>query len=528
MTSAAVNPTMRSHGWNIELLTAPGDVPFAGVFQPAKDVFMTFRDIVNEMRLSFEFQDESSDVWNEVAFGLLDMLNVSEDECPAPKFVHGNGLDQLVPALPELEPDAPEDRAILQYRVFKHHDCGLSADQPSKCHFEARCAQRISKPVRRLEPRYLPPKKASTDPRYAAYPLRKTVRGRKPGSPSKRSASGSVSPRKDPDIDQADEDFANMVAPPECNISDERAKMTMANFRNSCLTSAKQCAVTGMGRSWCDSPTIGPALQACHIVSQLQYHTYPDPEADADEMQDGGERVSPRRLEQAWERTWASENGVLLFSHLHDMFDQRLFSIHPETLQVRAFMPYDILLAYHGRKAKVQRRVDRAALRHHYDMCCIENMAAKMPFVEQLPRTGSVASTSGINTPLEIRPTLAGIASPRILESPSEQNQGQDGQRPDGDPSKRARQSERQHIPELTSDCTDSSRSPSDKPMGDSTASPDLPWSRKRKREHEPRIAANHESYLTPYNSEGFLADVSWELTRLARRRKWGRGYSFA
>jgi hypothetical protein len=210
------------------------------------------------------------------------------------------------------------------------------------------------------------------------------------------------------------------------------------------------------------------------------------------------------------------------------MFDQRLFSIHPETLQVRAFMPYDILLAYHGRKAKVQRRVDRAALRHHYDMCCIENMTAKMPFVEQLPRTGSVASTSGINTPLEIRPTLAGIASPRILESPSEQNQGQDGQRPDGDPSKRARQSERQHIPELTSDCTDSSRSPSDKPMGDSTASPDLPWSRKRKREHEPRIAANHESYLTPYNSEGFLADVSWELTRLARRRKWGRGYSFA
>jgi hypothetical protein len=136
MTSAAVNPTMRSHGWNVELLTAPSDVPFAGVFQPAKDCFMTFRDIVNEMRLSFEFQDESSDVWNEVAFGLLAMLNVSEDECPAPKFVHGNGLDQPVPALPELELDAPQDRAILQYRVFMHRDCRLSADQPSKCHFE--------------------------------------------------------------------------------------------------------------------------------------------------------------------------------------------------------------------------------------------------------------------------------------------------------------------------------------------------------------------------------------------------------
>lgn len=321
---------------------------------------------------------------------------------------------------------------------------------------------------------------------------------------------------------QADEDFANMVAPPECNISDERAKTTMANFRTSCLTSAKQCAVTGMGRSWCDSPTIGPAMQACHIVSQLQYHTYPDPEADADKTQDGGERASPRRLEQAWERTWAPENEVLLFSHLHDTFDQQLFSIHPETLQIRVFMPYDILLAYHGRRAKVQRRVDRAALRHHYDMCCIENMAAKMPFVEQLlPRTGSVASTSGINTPLEIRPALAGIASPRIQESPSEQNQGQDGQRPDGDPSKRARQPERQHVPELTSDRRDLCGSPSNRPMDDSTASPDLSWPRKRKREHEPWIAANHDSSLTPYNSEEFLADVNWELRKLARRRSY-------
>jgi hypothetical protein len=76
-----------------------------------------------------------------------------------------------------------------------------------------------------------------------------------------------------------------------------------------------------MGRLWCDSPTIGPALQACHIVPQLQYHTYPDPEADPDETQDGSETTSRRRLEQAWERPWASENGILLFSHPHDMFD---------------------------------------------------------------------------------------------------------------------------------------------------------------------------------------------------------------
>ncbi|KAM3504910.1 hypothetical protein MY10362_003286, partial [Beauveria mimosiformis] len=380
MDTAAVTPTMRSFGWNIVLFIEPDDVPFAGVFQPARNVSLTFRDIVDEIRLSFEFPHESSNVLNQVAFGLLKMVNLAEDECPAPMFVHSAGLDQRVPALPELRPDALKDRVILQYQFFKHHDCTLTAEQSLQRHVEG-----ILK-----------------------------------------------------DNHQADEDLASMVAPPECNISDERAKTTMANFRSSCLILANHCAVTGMGRSWYNNPTIGPALQACHIVSQLHYHTYPPPQADAD-----GAQENPHQLEQAWVRTWAPENGILLFSHLHEMFDQRLFSIHPETLQIRVFMPYDILLAYHGVEAKVQPQVAKAALRHHYDMCCIENMAAQMRFVEQVPRTGSVASTSGFSTPLR----LAGIASPRILESASEQNQGQDGQRPDGDPTKRARQTGRQHLP---------------------------------------------------------------------------------
>ncbi|KPM42300.1 hypothetical protein AK830_g4278 [Neonectria ditissima] len=146
-------------------------------------------------------------------------------------------------------------------------------------------------------------------------------------------------------------------------------------------------------------------------------------------------------------------------------------------------------------------------------------MAAKMPFVEQPPRMGTVASTSGVNAPLETRPTLAGIASPKILKSPSEQNQGQDGQRPDDGPSKRTRQPERTHIPEFTSDCTGLSGSPSDRPMDDSTTSPELSRPRPGKREHELWIAANHDSYLAPYNSEEFLSDANWELTRLTRRR---------
>lgn len=354
-----------------------------------------------------------------------------------------------------------------------------------------------------MEPRYLPPKKASNDPRFATYPLRKTIRGRKSASPSKRSASGSMSPRKDAETDQADEDLASMVAPPECNISDERARATMANFRSSCLLSAKHCAVTGMGRSWCNNRIIGPALQACHIVSQLHYHTYPPPQVDADEAQDGGEAANPHQLEQAWVSTWAPENGILLFSHLHEMFDQRLFSIHPETLRIRVFMPYDILLAYHGVKAKVQRWVARAALRHHYDMCCIENMAARTRFVEHLPRTGSVVSTSGISTPLR----LAEIASPKILESASEQNQGQDGQRADGDPTKRARQTGRQYLP--------GNASAGDISVNDLAAPPSFIWPRPRKRKRNQ--SAIYEGYITPENSTQFLADVNWKLQNLGR-----------
>jgi hypothetical protein len=40
-------------------------------------------------------------------------------------------------------------------------------------------------------------------------------------------------------------------------------------------------------------------------------------------------------------------------------------------------MPYDVITEYHGKKADLPRGLDFRALRHHYDMCCIENMAAQ-------------------------------------------------------------------------------------------------------------------------------------------------------
>ncbi|KPM34281.1 hypothetical protein AK830_g12289 [Neonectria ditissima] len=525
MASANVTPTMRTAGWNIELLLKSGDVPFAGVFQPAHDAFMTFRDIVDELRLGFEMPEEKSDVWDDLAFSLAHMLNIAEYNYPTPKFVYGEGLDQSVPALPDQEPH-PEDRPILQYHVFRHRQCSLPADQPEACHFKAGCAMHISKPTRRFDPRYLPPKKASSNPRYAAYPLRKTVRAKRgSNSPKKRTWSGSVSPRKDVDMDQdlinTDEDPLNMVAPLECDISEATAKTTMASFRQNCLTLASRCAVTGMGGSWCAHPGIGPALQACHIVPQQQYHTYPDLEAAG--QQDGIETASASRLEEAWKHTWAAENGILLFSHLHELFDMRLFSIHPTTLKVRVFMPYDILLQYHGRIARIPRNVSRAALRHHYEMCCMENIAAKMPFVEQLTWAGSVASTSGINTPLDVRTKLPKIADPSLLESPSQPQDpgGQDAQSTGSDPTKRMTQAKRSTVPGLTGDCSgslsESFSSTTDSPdtwMHDSGLSLDIEWSHQRKR----KWAHLQDSHITPHNSMTFLAGVNKKLTKIARQ----------
>ncbi|RSL54061.1 hypothetical protein CEP51_014773 [Fusarium floridanum] len=63
-------------------------------------------------------------------------------------------------------------------------------------------------------------------------------------------------------------------------------------------------------------------------------------------------------------------------------------------------MPYDVLLDYHGVLAQLSPTVDRRALRHHYDMCCIENMAADMPLSE------------AVSSELPTRPSAPGAVSP--------------------------------------------------------------------------------------------------------------------
>lgn len=62
-----------------------------------------------------------------------------------------------------------------------------------------------------------------------------------------------------------------------------------------------------------------------------------------------------------------------MLSHLHKCFDARLISIHPETHLIRAFVNYDVITDFHGKKANMSRNIDQRALQHHWEMCCLEN-----------------------------------------------------------------------------------------------------------------------------------------------------------
>ncbi|KAI8659046.1 HNHc domain-containing protein [Fusarium sp. Ph1] len=324
---------------------------FAGLYHPPGSNSLTYGDIINELCLCFNITASgvTDDSWGDVAFGYLGSVGASLQPLggPAtiatpssPRLIHGQELDQSV-STPPGDPSGEQRPPIVRLHVVRHKDCEIAAETSLKGHLQAGCAKHIPYPSLRRDDRYLPPNKPSTDSRFSRFPYRKTIRARGSQSPPKRSASGSASPTKDPALNQV-EDVTDLVAPPDFDIPIETARQTMASFRNSCLSGTARCAITGKGRSWYMNPTVGLGVQACHIVPQQHYHVYPVPSSFP------GGRYDSRRLRAAWERTWSAKNGLLLFSHLHELFDARLFSIHPDTLRIRVFMPYYVLLDYHG------------------------------------------------------------------------------------------------------------------------------------------------------------------------------------
>ncbi|KAI3570971.1 hypothetical protein IWW34DRAFT_300418 [Fusarium oxysporum f. sp. albedinis] len=172
---------------------------------------------------------------------------------------------------------------------------------------------------------------------------------------------------------------------------------------------------------WCSGPPIGPGVQACHIITQHHHHVYPVMSGDSDDDKFSLEE-STRRLKEAWQSTWNPRNGILPMKNLHEFFDARLFSIHPYTHRIRVFVPYDALTKFNGKKASVHTTIDRKALRHHYTMSCIENMAAGRPILDVIsPSTSRMAS--GKATPLTARTDLPATPTSR-WNHPDQSRQG--------------------------------------------------------------------------------------------------------
>ncbi|KAI0399511.1 hypothetical protein F4802DRAFT_589077 [Xylaria palmicola] len=486
MSSSAVTPSMRAVGWNVHFTIGQGEDPgtFAGIYQDVGSDLVTFRDVCDELRLCFEFPSDATrgesgdgdkDPWASIAFALADHPDFLNSSPLCLSFVTEELLDQPVPSLAPLR---PREQNVLKYHVVCHRHCDLPSNLPLDAHLQARCVQHFPNPVRRCEPRYLPP-------RYSLD-----------------------------DVNNGELD--SIVVPTGMDIDVNEAKRVINDFRSSCLNRATCCAISGEGEPWCPGPPIGPGVQACHIVPQQHYHLYPSTGGQhCDE--DSPVEESSRRLQEAWQNTWSPRNGILLMKHLHEFFDARLFSIHHRTLRIRVFVPYNSLTRFNSQKASVPATIDRKALRHHYEMCCIENMAAERPNLDAALPSKSRMATSGTGTPFSARTDLP--------VTPSSRGAQMEIIGRTGDPSKRSR------------------LSPSDQSQpSDASAYNDLleeteraPWKddrgHKRRRSEDCQVdnetSPPHDwfqgdmpaGYITAWNSREFLADVNWELRKFKSRQ---------
>ncbi|KAJ3541309.1 hypothetical protein NM208_g4669 [Fusarium decemcellulare] len=484
---------------------------FAGLLQPEGSDLVTFRDVIDKLRLCFELPDavcrnkrddadSNSNSWDDISFALTSRPNTLGSAQAIPSFVAEPDRDQPVPSLP---PRAPKQPNIIKYHLVRHKRCSLSTDAPLTEHLRGSSNQ-ATQNAHSMFPilsavailRYLPPKKVPSDPKYATMPLRRQLKPRSgsqspPKSPPKRRTSGSVSPTKDGLDDANGQDPSMMIAPSSLKIDLETAKK---------------------GDSWVVSPAMGPALQACHIVPQHHYHLYPIIQSEEDDA-DRDVADSPRRLQEAWHQTWNAKNGILLLSHLHELFDARLISIHPDTYRIRSFVPYNVLTKYNGQEATIPPNVDRNALRYHYDMCCIENMAAEMPLL---------TLSTGTTTPLSARTDLL-MTPGSAMGSQFDAGVGRAG-----DPTKRSRPSPgpgqaREVLGQDTMDSQEASILRHER-LNETDAT-----SCKRRRLHDYKDDGTHspqdwlqddvlDSYITPFNSRAFLADVNWELQKFKAR----------
>ncbi|KAK1749713.1 hypothetical protein QBC47DRAFT_418767 [Echria macrotheca] len=380
-TGSNTSAANRAFGWNVVFLDSE-DAEFAGVYQ--QDAFLTFADVFRELRLCFDFPGRGSlSIWSD------DDGDVNHSPLPVHEDEDADGaVAHAVPA------DASGARMQLHVALHARQECAAPTSAALEHHLRSHCARRVQ-PRKRLKRPYLGINEKATD-LPLGLPFRSSGRnsGNRSGSqsPRKRPRSESQSPTKSTlelgDIPEAGPSTGSD------GLENPELRLLMQQFRATACSRNDRCAVTGLGRAWTRAGGLGPGVEACHIVPQLQYNLYPDrwppfSGIESEEADVGGGMLaatSRDRLEKAWKNTWAGGNSLLLLRHFHDLFDARFFSIHPETKRIRIFVPYDVLKPYHGLRAQFDSRgvPDKRALGQHWDICCMENMMAASPSVQSL------------------------------------------------------------------------------------------------------------------------------------------------
>ncbi|KAM3514003.1 hypothetical protein MY11210_002320 [Beauveria gryllotalpidicola] len=533
MTSAVTAP-MRAGGWNV-IFTIANKQYLGGIHQNPREPTVTFGDVCAELALCFDYpgggklldnvdnvnsvnsgnsvdaantvnaaslvdransdsnqdQDEiNTNPWIDIAFALTEPPDEAAAPVNYPSFITRERFDELVPGLAS---ESATKRRTVTYHIVHHKPCNISGSFTD--HIRAKCVYSLSDPRRRHHPAFLPYNQSPNDPRLNIMLLRREEKARSQSPPQR---SGSISPNKPDDAARGpdDQDY-DMIVPADMDIDIDAACKTISDFRMACIAQASCCAISGGGRPWSALQLIGPGVQACHIVPQQHCHLYPLGD-QSDTTQN-----SARRLCQAWEKAWSPGNGILLMKHIHDFFDARLLSIHPTTLRIRVFVPFEDLELYHGRKAQIPPRVDRSALAHHYDMCCIENMSAERPNIiisspDAADRSSSavslVSSSSGGSTP------LSGL--PGLSMTPSSGDALQTAP-PAGDPSKRRRP---------TRDGNETQGHVNDDEYWSEEEEEEQDVLRGRKRRRQDGFGL--DGYVTQSNSRRLLANVNCELQK--------------
>ncbi|EHA58527.1 hypothetical protein MGG_10925 [Pyricularia oryzae 70-15] len=395
--SAAPSNTHRALGWNCDIVCAKNNI-FGGYYQHLD--LLTVADVVHDLDLCFSPPGHGDDGGDGSQWRRA-LIPETESRDANGLVLH---LDEQDNTTKIPTPD-PGSRTRYRY-VLHERACTRHREKHS---LQDSCLRLAPQPRRRRDPRYLQIGKSDTsDPKLALIAPRRGDVARKrirTGSGSlSRSPSNSPSPERSPSPYKDGQDEAQEAVIPTAIIDSQTGKEYINNFRSDVISinSPAQCVVTGKGGYWCTGSPVGPGIQAAHIVPATHWSRFP-----LDDQQGIADTNNPENLKDAWYGTYDPANGLLMASHLHQCFDQRLFSIHPDTGIIRVFLPYSLLLEYHGKHAHLAPGVSKRALRFHYDMCCIENFGAKIPLPPS-PVPLSIRSDAATKLPVNTSKPIPG------------------------------------------------------------------------------------------------------------------------